>query len=108
MGFMSDSERPPKGFILKAGTPILIIQTGRKPVFFISPGIILADLPHLCCNRTYNSIYKSVVLKETTHLMKKILTFLKTIFKGIEEAQMARARAHLRFHNRGLFNHPWE
>ena len=40
--------------------------------------------------------------------MKKILTFIKTILKGIEEAQMARAKAHLRFHNKGLFNHPWE
>lgn len=39
--------------------------------------------------------------------MKKILNFIKIILKGIEDAQMARARHHIRFHSKGLFNN-WE
>ena len=29
-----------------------------------SPGKNIAHLPHLCCNRTYNSIHIGTVLKE--------------------------------------------
>lgn len=40
--------------------------------------------------------------------MKKILTFIKTILKGIENAQMAKAKDYIRFHNKGIFKHHWD
>jgi hypothetical protein len=40
-------------------------------------------------------------------MLSKITNFLKTILKSIEDAQMARAKNYIRFHNKGLFNN-WE
>lgn len=40
--------------------------------------------------------------------MKKIITFIKTILKGIEDAQMEKAKHYIRFHNKGLFHNHWE
>ena len=40
--------------------------------------------------------------------MNKIITFFKTVLKGIEDAQMMRAQAYIRFHNKGLFKGYWD
>lgn len=40
--------------------------------------------------------------------MKKIKTFFKTVLKSIEEAQMMKAKAYIRFHNKGLFKGYWD
>ena len=41
-------------------------------------------------------------------MLSKIKNFFKTILKGIEDAQMAKAREYVRFHNKGIFHNHWE